>query len=342
MNLKRTKAWILSAAIAGGIASFAPMSVNSALAAQKDREEWVKYEDLPRDVKRSIDQERGRYDVKRIDHVWRDGREFYRATLDTKGGTDTTVRVDPNGRVLSIQDTGDDRGVSRDLRSGDETQVKYSSLPARVKDALDRERGNRDIKSIYQVNRGGEVFYRALVDERNGDREIRVNESGKILSAEDVREARTASGVRRGSADYDLSDYRRGDRVDFDRLPGEVKTALGREAGSDRVQDVTRYERNGRSVYRAEVGNRDTARTIVVDEGGRVLSGDRGDAADTTNRRSVNFRDLPGEVKSGIGSKVNDVDRVTEYTRGGRTYYQAEGKNGDHVTVDDRGRVVRD
>jgi hypothetical protein len=215
-------------------------------------------------------------------------------------------------------------------------------LPARVKDALDRERGNRDIKSIYQVNRGGEVFYRALVDERNGDREIRVNESGKILSAEDVREARTASGVRRGSADYDLSDYRRGDRVDFDRLPGEVKTALGREAGSDRVQDVTRYERNGRSVYRAEVGNRDTARTIVVDEGGRVLSGDRGDAADTTNRRSVNFRDLPGEVKSGIGSKVNDVDRVTEYTRGGRTYYQAEGKNGDHVTVDDRGRVVRD
>jgi uncharacterized membrane protein YkoI len=341
MNLKRTKAWILSAAIAGGIASFAPMSVHSVLAAERDREEWVKYEDLPREVRRSIDQERGRYDVKRIDHVWRDGREFYRATLDTKGGTDTTVRVDRNGRVLSIQDTGDDRGVSRDLRSGDETQVKYGSLPARVKDALDRERGNRDIKSIYEVNRDGNVFYRALIDERNGDREVRVNESGRILSAEDVREARTASGVRRGVSDYDLSDYRRGDRVDFDRLPGEVKTVIGREAGSDRVQDVTRYERNGRSVYRAEVGNRDTARTIVVDENGRVLSGGRGDELDS-NRRSVNFRDLPGEVKSGIGSKINDVDRVTEYTRGGRTYYQAEGRNGDHVTVDDRGRIVRD
>jgi hypothetical protein len=56
----------------------------------------------------------------------------------------------------------------------------------------------------------------------------------------------------------------------------------------------------------------------------------------------VNFNRLPGEVKSAIGSQINDVDRVTEYTRGGRTYYRAMGANGDTVTVDDRGHVVRD
>jgi len=56
------------------------------LAAERDREEWVKYEDTPREVKRALDRERGNHEIKRIDHVFRDGREFYRAIIDTKFG----------------------------------------------------------------------------------------------------------------------------------------------------------------------------------------------------------------------------------------------------------------
>src|SRR5947207_1234271 len=154
---KQTRAWLLSAAVALGAAGFVPSAV---FAAERDREEWVKYDDTPREVKRAIDRERGNHEIKRIDHVFRSGKEFYRATIDTKGD-DQVVRIDPNGKVLDREAVADvavgnerrDVGNARD----EERQVKYASLPRAVKDALDRERGNRELKSISEVNRNGRI-----------------------------------------------------------------------------------------------------------------------------------------------------------------------------------------
>jgi hypothetical protein len=358
MNMKKTKAWLLSAVLAGGIAGFTPVG-HSAFAKDRDGEEWVKYEDVPKAVRNAIDSERGREEVKRIDHVNRGGKEFYRATIDSRGGQDTVIRVDRSGRIMSrdeVSDPDDRRdyrgstrgGVSRDLGDTSGEQVKYNSLPNRVKDALDQERGGRDIKSVYRVDRRGETTYRATINDRVGDRVVTVNENGRVIDSYGG-EARTASerssgssrGVRRDVYD-DRPEYsyrNSGEHVDFDRLPGEVKTVIGREAKSDRVRDVTRYSSGNRTVYEAVVGTRDDSHVIRVDDRGRVLD-DRDDFG--SGRRGVNFRNLPGEVKSAIGSQINDVERVTEYTRGGRTYYRAMGANGDVVTVDDRGRVVRD
>jgi len=363
MNMKKTKAWLLSAVLAGGIAGFSPVS-HSAFAKDRDGEEWVKYEETPKAVRNAIDGERGRLEVKRIDHVNRDGREFYRATIDSRGGEDTVIRVGRDGRILSREDvrdpddrrdyrsSGSSRGVSRDVgrdAGGDTSgeQVKYNSLPNRVQEALDRERGGRDIKSVYRVDRRGETTYRATINDRVGDRVVTLNESGRVIDSFGG-EARTASdrtgssrGVRRDIYD-DRPEYsyrNSGEHVDFDRLPGEVKTVIGREAKSDRVRDVTRFRNGSRTIYEAVVGTRDDSRVVRVDENGRMLS-DRDDFG--SGRRAVSMRNLPGEVKSAIGSEVNDVEHVTEYTRGGHTYYRATGANGDHVTVDDRGRVVRD
>jgi len=359
MKAKKVKAWLLSAVIAGGVAGFAPTGSHVAFAKDRDNEEWVKYEDAPRAVRNAIDGERGREEVKRIDRVSRNGRVFYRATIDSRGGTDDVIRVSQDGRILTRQEAddpddrrdyrGSGRGVSRDV-GGDTSgeQVKYASLPNRVKDALDRERGRNDIKSVYRVDRRGETTYRATINDRVGDRVVTVSENGRVLDSYGG-EARTASdrytgsgrGVRRDVYD-DRPDYayrNNGESVDFDRLPGEVKTVIGREARSDRVRNVVRFQNGGRTVYEAVVGDRDNPRVVRVDERGRLLepSDDFG-----SGRRGVSMRNLPGEVKSAIGSRINDVEHVTEYTRGGRTYYRATGSNGDHVTVDDRGRVVGD
>jgi hypothetical protein len=359
MQTKKVKAWLLSAVIAGGVAGFAPTVSTVAYARDRDNEEWVKYEDCPRAVRNAIDGERGREEVKRIDRVSRNGRVFYRAVIDSRGGTDDVIRVDQSGRILTRQEAddpddrrdyrGSSRGVSRDI-GGDTSgeQVKYSSLPNRVKDALDRERGSRDIKSIYRVDRRGETTYRATINDRVGDRVVTVNENGRVVDSHGG-EARTASerysgsdrGVRRDVYD-DRPDYayrNNGEYVDFDRLPGEVKTVIGREARSDRVRNVVRFNNGGRTVYEAVVGDRDNPRVIRVDERGRLLD-DRDDFG--SGRRGVSYRNLPGEVRSAIGSRINDVEHVTEYTRGGRTYYRATGSNGDHVTVDERGRIVAD
>jgi hypothetical protein len=338
MILQKAKAAFLSAAIAAGGAAI--VASPSVFAAERDREEWVKYEDTPREVKRALDRERGDHEIKRIDHVFRNGREFYRAIIDTKG-EDVVVRLDPNGKIVSRDAVGDVPmgNERRDVARDDERQVKFASLPERVKDTLDRERGNREIKSIYEVNRNGRIFYRAIIDERNGDRVVRVGENGKLLSEEDVREVRTA-GVRRGVEDD-------GERIAFDRLPGDVKTVIGREAGPDRVGDVFRYDRRGRSIYEAEINSSNgTTRVVRVDENGRVVSD-----ADATpeGRRSVRFSDLPGPVKDAIGrqAKADQIDRVVEVTQGGRTYYRAlvnngRDRSGTWITVDDNGRTVRD
>jgi len=338
------KSWILSAALAAGVAGFTPTLAPRALAAERDREEWVKYEDTPKDVKRAIDKERGTHEVKRIDHVFKNGREFWRATIDEKGN-DTVVRINNDGKVLSrdeVADTGPEdrrRGTSRDDDPTSGRQVKYADLARSVQDALDKERGNRELKGIYEVRDARTPYYRAIIDERNGDRIVRVSENGRVLSEEDVREVRTA-GSRTGVS-RDIDDRDRGDTIAFDRLPGDVKTALGKEAGPDRVREVTRTTRRGETVYRAEISNGDRSRSVLVNENGRILS----ETDDTAGgRREVAFRDLPGAVKDGIGREIpsDKLDRITQVTRSGQTYYRAQARNGDTVTVDDRGKVVRD
>jgi hypothetical protein len=332
---KSMNKWLLSAALATGVAGMSPLMTPSASAADRDREEWVKYEDTPRAVRDAIDKERGTHEVRRIDHVTRDGREFWRATIDRKG-TDDVVRISTAGKVLSrdeVADTGADR--SRDENPG--RQVKYNELPRAVRDVLDKERGNREVKRIEEVRDARTPYYRAIIDERNGDRVVRISDTGRFLSEEDVREVRTASGRVGSSRDVDD----RGEVIAFDRLPGEVKTAIGREAGPDRVRDVTRSTRNGRTVYRAELTSGDRTRHITVDDNGRVVKETDDTAA---GRREVAFRDLPGDVKAGIGRETDTsrLERVTEVTRNGRTYYRAQTRSGDTIVVDDNGRVVRD
>src|SRR5947209_1996640 len=97
--------WILSAVMAIGLVG-AP-----AFAAPKDEEKSIRYAQLPEAVKKVVDEERGKDDVKNISLVNRDGHEFYRVTINTKGN-DKVIRVDPGGKLLdekSVKDTGSGR-----------------------------------------------------------------------------------------------------------------------------------------------------------------------------------------------------------------------------------------
>lgn len=327
-----------------------------ALAASRDREEWVKYNDVPKDVQRALDRERRNHDIKRIDYVVRNGREFYRAIIDERGD-DLVVRVDREGRVISREDVNDvpmgrERGgaAARDDRvdrvaDDAERQVRYASLPRGVKETLDRERRSRDVKAIYEVRRGDRTFYRAIVDERNGDRMVRIGESGKLLSAEDIREARLAGGYL--DPRYDDRGVRRsfdeGGEVAYDRLPGEVKAALGREAGADRVGRVVHYRnRDGIEIYRAEIVGPNRSHIVRVDGRGRFV-GER----ETTEpgKQFVRYADLPGRVKDTIGREVprNRLGTIVQITRDNRTYYRAEIDEGAWsrwITIQDDGRVT--
>jgi len=273
------KTWVLAIALGFGAgATFVLPSHTYAQSAktlrERDMDEEIKYNDLPREVKRTVDKERGKHEVKAFYHVQRDGKEFYRAVIDTKGN-DQVIRVKPGGDLMTEQEA-------------------------------------RDIS----------------------DREVSSKARGGARTAADVG-ARREVRLARDETD--------GDVVDFDRLPGPVKTEIGHLAKSDKVQEVVKYKHRGNTMYRAEVGQGKYTRFIRVGENGQV-EGIRGDI---DPGEVVKFDRLPGAVKTKIGSmaKSGKVDEVIEYKRGGKTYYQAEvdergGNRTFFYTVDESGREV--
>jgi hypothetical protein len=270
--------WILTAALAFGAAGViapshtfaqsketkAKREAEAAAAKHKDYDEQVRYKELPKPVQETFDKERKDHQPLSYWHVLRDGKEFFRAIVDTKG-TDTVIRAKPGGELLTVEDAKDEP----------DTAVVAKSKGAK-------------------------------------------------------RTARLASGETEG------------DIVDYNRLPGEAKTEIGRLAKGDPVDEVVKYKHNGQTMYRAEVGEGKYTRYIRVSEDGKV-DGVRGDIDPGVK---VPFDRLPGAVKSKIGSlaKGGKVDEVIEYKRGGKTYYQAEvddkGGKSYFYTVDSDGKEV--
>lgn len=283
----KKKTWLLAVVLGFGAAgTFVLPGTTYAQSAKTLREreydDEIKYNDLPKDVKRTVDKERGNHEVKAFYHVQRDGKEFYRAVIDTKGN-DQVIRIKPGGELMTEQEARDisDREVSSKARGGTGREA----------------RDTRDTR-----------------DTRGAKREVRL-----------------------------ARDETDGDVVDFDRLPGPVKTEIGRLAKSDKVQEVVKYKHRGNTMYRAEVGQGKYTRFIRVGENGQV-EGVRGDI---DPGEVVKFDRLPGPVKTKLGAmaKSGKVDEVIEYRRGGKTYYQAEvdergGNRTFFYTVDESGREV--
>ncbi|HSI33909.1 MAG: hypothetical protein ACAI43_05655 [Phycisphaerae bacterium] len=343
MKRNRIRTWLYSAVLAAGVAA----PTFSVLAAERDSEAQVKYANTPREVQEALDRERRNHDIKRIDRVVRDGRVFYRAVIDEKGA-DLVVRVSDGGRVLSREDARDvPVGREADDRTnnnfgGTENQIRYAAAPRNIQEALDRERGRHDLKAIYEVRTpGGRTFYRGVIDERGTDRVVRISEDGRVLGDSDLR-AREVE-ARPAAARLSRTDYGEGQEVNYDRLPGAVRSGIAREAKANTVQRVYEYRgRGGGSVFKALVGNGDRTFAIRVDENGRFLS-----TANATEEGKirVSFRDLPGDVKATIAREIpeRDLRSIIQVTRDGRTYYRAEADEGAisrWVTVDDRGRVT--
>jgi hypothetical protein len=244
--------------------------------------------------------------------------------------------------------------VAKESQAKDkDEQVKYAQLPDAVRETVDKERGNHEIKSAWHVVRDGKEFYRAVIDTKGDDKVVRIRPGGGLLTEQDAKDvpdrevsAKTAS-VKTPAVKKQVRvarDESDPNEVDFDRLPGNVKTEIGRLAKSDKVQEVIKYTHRGNTMYRAEVGEGKYTRFIRVPEdvknGKAVITGD----IDPGER--IPYDRTPGPVKSKIGSlaKSGKVDEVIEYDRGGKKYYQAqvEDKSGKEyfVTVDAAGKEV--
>jgi uncharacterized membrane protein YkoI len=98
-------------------------------------------------------------------------------------------------------------------------------------------------------------MYRAEVGEGKYTRYIRVTDAGEV------------AGV--------TGDIDPGEKVPFDRVPGAPKAKIGALAKSGKVDEVIKYERNGKVYYQAEVDEKDGKRTFfyTVDADGKEVEG---------------------------------------------------------------------
>jgi hypothetical protein len=155
-------------------------------------------------------------------------------------------------------------------------QVRYKDLPAGVKATFDKERKDHTPLSYWHVIRDGKEFYRAIVDTKGTDTVIRAKPEGELLTVEDARDipdkeiTQKAKGAKRQVRL--AKDETDGDEVDFNRLPGEVKTEIGRLAKSGKVDEVIEYKRGGKTYYQAEVDDKGgKSYFYTVDESGKEV-----------------------------------------------------------------------
>lgn len=213
--------------------------------------------------------------------------------------------------------------------------VRWKDLPAPVKETVQKERGNHEVKKYWFVRRNGHEFYRVLLDTKGDDTILRVRPGGKLAGEQDVEDESKAKIVEKAKTQKRtvkvFRDESDGEEVEFDRLPGGPKSKIASLAKGDKIEEVIRYKRNGKVFYRAEVGEGKYTRFIRVAESGDVdrITGDEDPG------EKVAFDRLPGAPKSKIAAlaKSGKVDEVIMYERKGKTYYQAE--------VDEKGGANR-
>src|SRR5258706_6596617 len=305
-------------------------------------ENRVDYGQVPGDVKRAIEPNLNSGDkVTDVYKYNRGGRTVYVGYSNDE----RIIRADDRGNLLSVKSTDDDNEPGR-------TAVKYNSLPGEVKDTLGKEAKGHPME-IWKVNQNGKTLYLANIDDNEGTHRVRVDNNGNLIDRPgslsdrgdtrdrnnriDNRDTRDDIDARRRE---DRSRYNsEGEKLSFENLPGDVKRTVGSEMGQDKVTDVLKLKRNGNTVYRVEIEGADRARTIWVDDNGKMMK----ELNDTEEgRQRVNFNELPGNVKSAMIKEAHNQEpnRVWQVTRGRDTTYVGEASDGHLVRIDSDGKVI--
>ena len=115
--------WLVSAALALGVSAAVPSIARADYGRgyrdadrrwERDRHDHGRYErdfdvnvsirDVPHAVRHTIDDLRRGRRIESVQYVRRDGKYFYRFRVDARGHEDVNFRINPGGRLLSVQE----------------------------------------------------------------------------------------------------------------------------------------------------------------------------------------------------------------------------------------------
>ncbi len=217
-------------------------------------------------------------------------------------------------------------------------RLTFENLPGRVKRTIGEEKGRDNVVDVVHIRREGRDLYRAEIEGDTRARAIWVDENGNL-----VKELNTTEEGRV--------------RIDFNDLPGVVKSSLIHEAHDRKPVRVWQITRDRDTWFVAEAVD---GHLIRIDDSGRVLSHD--DPKFLSNRKlddfemdrirgrdregyvihRVKYGDLPGEVKRTIKEYQDrfDLQGIFEYELNGRRHYIVDMSNGHQLKIAGDGRLM--
>ncbi len=329
--------FILASVVSLTLAGFAPAafaqqnrdrdSVNERYELRQDNR--VPYTQVPGDAKRAIEPQLNQGDKVTEAYKYKRGdRTVYVAYTNDE----RIIRADDRGNLISVKSSDDDVDANANRK-----QVRFRDLPAEARQSLRTEAKGNPME-IYEISRDGKTFYVANIEDDEGTRRVRVNAEGKqigqpvLLSDRDDRD-NIDSRRRQDRARF------QGERSSLSELPGHIKSTLLSEAGQDKVTDVMKINRNGKTMYRADIESETRVKTVWVDEDGKLVR----EMNDTEEGRvRVQISDLPGHIKSALINEAHgkEPSRIWQVTRGRDTWYVGEANDGHLVRVDSDGKVM--
>jgi hypothetical protein len=270
------------------------------------------------------------------------------------------------------------KNVERATARGEdfEAPVNLDQVPSRVRKEIDRARGNEKIVTVYKIQRSGKEYYRATVSNKKSDRVILVTGEGVTQNVEDIRPAELAdyrADPNTWYRDYDermLAQERHytshadtvtatvdnPERVNWDQVPGRVRSTFTREANGEKVDYIIRYrDKAGNVIYQTNVPDgRNQQHLLQVRPDGSLFdegfykndTGSRA-TADDLRPQTIGLADVPARVRDTVDQEAprGRVPRVEVATRGGRKLYTVEvAQSGGtrYLTIDEKGKVISD
>jgi hypothetical protein len=217
-------------------------------------------------------------------------------------------------------------------------RLTFDNLPGRVKQTVGQERGRDDVTDVVRIRREGKTLYRVEIEGPARARAIWVDENGTLIK--------------------DLNTTEEGRiRVEFNDLPGPIKSSLIHEAHDQKPTRVWQVTRGHDTWYVAEAVD---GHLIRCDDTGRIMSHD--DPKYLSNRKiedyeldrirgrdregyvihRIKFGDLPGEVKRTLRDNQGsfDLQGIFEYELNGKRHYVVDMSNGHQLKIAGDGRLL--
>lgn len=135
------------------------------------------------------------------------------------------------------------------------------------------------------------------------------------------------------------------EKVQFEQLPASAQSAIRAQVGSERIEDIDRETRGGKTIYEvAFKRNGQHTEIQVADPGPAPASAPV--VAQALDSRKITYNELPANVRSAAdshlaGAEINDVDR--QVRDGKVTYeigYKRSGGAQQELVLSEHGNVI--